>query len=104
MLQPTRGIVSLDGLWGSARSLMHEPFAQKYVRGVLCEARASPAYVMSQMGHRSASMALEVYAKRMARDRVTGARIDAILNGTVGAHSSVIPLEAAYPRVCMIQG
>ena len=32
---------------------------------LLYEAGASPAYVMAQMGHTSASMALEVYAKKM---------------------------------------
>ena len=48
---------------------------------LLYEAGASPAFVMSQMGHRSAAMALEVYAKKMARDRDTGARIDALIRG-----------------------
>jgi integrase len=48
---------------------------------LLYEAGASPAYVMSQMGHTSASMALEVYAKMMGRDRDTGSRIDALVRG-----------------------
>ena len=38
---------------------------------LLYEAGASPAYVMSQMGHTSASLALEVYAKKMARATAT---------------------------------
>ena len=48
---------------------------------LLYEAGASPAYVMSQMGHSSASMALEVYTRMMSRDRDTGARIDALVKG-----------------------
>jgi integrase len=40
---------------------------------LLYEAGASPAYVMSQMGHESAALALEVYAKVMDRKRETGA-------------------------------
>lgn len=40
---------------------------------LLCEAGASPAYV-SQMGHTSSALALEVYAKKMERHRDTGAR------------------------------
>jgi integrase len=46
---------------------------------LLYEAGASPAYVMSQMGHTSAALALEVYAKKMARSRDTGARMDALI-------------------------
>jgi integrase len=42
---------------------------------LLYEAAASPAYVMSQMGHTSAALALEVYAKKMARSRDTGERV-----------------------------
>jgi hypothetical protein len=34
---------------------------------------------MSQMGHTSAALALEVYAKKMARSRDTGARMDALM-------------------------
>jgi integrase len=47
---------------------------------LLYEAGASPAYVMSQMGHTSAALALEVYARKMARCRDTGARMDALIN------------------------
>jgi integrase len=46
---------------------------------LLYEAGASPAYVMSQMGHTSAALALEVYAKKMARSRDTGERMDALI-------------------------
>ena len=48
---------------------------------LLYEADASPAYVMSQMGHTSSALALEVYAKKMARSRDTGARMDALVGG-----------------------
>jgi hypothetical protein len=49
---------------------------------LLFEAGASPAYVMAQVGHKSAAMALEVYAKKMARSRDTGERMDALIRGT----------------------
>ena len=49
---------------------------------LLYEAGAWPGrYVMGQMGHTSASMALEVYSRMMSRDRDTGARLDALVKG-----------------------
>jgi integrase len=48
---------------------------------LLYEAGASPAYVMSQMGHTSSALALEVYTKVMERKRDTGERLDALLRG-----------------------
>lgn len=36
---------------------------------------------MAQMGHTSASVALEVYTRMMSRDRDTGARLDALVRG-----------------------
>ena len=48
---------------------------------LLYEAGASPAYVISQMGHTSSALALEVYARKMARSRDTGARMDALVQG-----------------------
>ena len=48
---------------------------------LLYEAGASPAYVMSQMGHASSALALEIYARKMERDRETGARMDALIRG-----------------------
>ena len=48
---------------------------------LLYEAGASPAYVMSQMGHTSSALALEVYAKKMERTRDTGERMDALIRG-----------------------
>jgi hypothetical protein len=62
---------------------------------LLYEAGASPAYVMSQLGHTSAALALEVYARKMERQRDTGARMDALIRaadwaqaGTNGAVES----------------
>jgi integrase len=46
---------------------------------LLYEAGASPAYVMSQLGHEGAALALEVYAKVMERTRDTGARMDDLI-------------------------
>jgi integrase len=48
---------------------------------LLYEAGASPAYVMAQMGHSDASLALEIYAKVVDRKRDTGARMDALIQG-----------------------
>jgi integrase len=48
---------------------------------LLYEAGASPAYVMAQMGHTSSAPALEVYARKMERQRDTGERMDALLRG-----------------------
>lgn len=48
---------------------------------LLYEAGASPAYVMSQMGHTSSALALEIYARKMERERDTGARVDALIRG-----------------------
>jgi integrase len=48
---------------------------------LLYEAGASPSEVMSQMGHTRADLALEIYAKKMNRDRETGARMDALVRG-----------------------
>jgi hypothetical protein len=36
---------------------------------------------MGQMGHTSSSLALEVYARMMTRDRDTGTRVDALVRG-----------------------
>jgi integrase len=57
---------------------------------LLYEAGASPAYVMSQMGHTSSALALEVYAKKMQRQRDTGARMDALVRGADWARMGTI--------------
>ena len=54
---------------------------------LLYEAGASPAYVMAQLGHTSSALALEVYAKKMERQRDTGARMDALIRGADWAPS-----------------
>jgi len=48
---------------------------------LLYEAGASHAYVMAQMAHTSSALALEVYARKMDRQRETGARMDALIRG-----------------------
>jgi len=49
---------------------------------------------MQQMGHKSSKLALEVYAKRMNRERDTGKRMDALVNGhSMG--TNVEPMFAA---------
>jgi integrase len=48
---------------------------------LLYEACASPAYVMAQMGHTSADLAPEVYARKIERKRDTGQRMDALIRG-----------------------
>ncbi len=62
---------------------------------LLYEAGASPAYVMSQLGHTSAALALEVYAKKMERQRDTGARMDALIRAAdwaqTGTNGAVEP-------------
>jgi integrase len=67
---------------------------------LLYEAGASPAYVMGQMGHTSSALALEVYAKKMARSRDTGARMDAVIQGAdwalSGTNSANSPNAVAH--------
>ena len=64
---------------------------------LLYEAGASPAYAMNQMGHRSSSLALEVYARKMERQRDTGERMDALLRGAEWAQWAQIA-STANPR------
>jgi hypothetical protein len=54
---------------------------------LLYEAGATPAYVMAQMGHTDASLALEIYSKVMERKRDTGARMDDLIRGPLLALS-----------------
>jgi integrase len=49
---------------------------------LLYEAGATPAQVMDQLGHTSAALALEVYARKMERNRDTLARMDALVAGS----------------------
>jgi integrase len=64
---------------------------------LLYEAGATPAYVMAQMGHTDASLALEIYSKVMERKRDTGARMDALIRGPVSAQSGTNGSEAVDP-------
>ena len=59
---------------------------------LMYEAGAQPTDVMAQMGHKSSKLALEVYAKRMNRERDTGKRMDALVNG----HSMGANVEPAF--------
>ena len=61
---------------------------------LLYEAGASPAYVMSQMGHTSSALALEVYAKKMQRERDTGKRMDALVRAADWAQTGTNDAEA----------
>src|SRR6185437_2003423 len=54
---------------------------------LLYEAGASPAYATQQMGHASASLALEIYSRVMERKRDTGVRMDELLQGADWAPS-----------------
>ena len=69
---------------------------------LLYEAGASPAYVMSQMGHTSAQLALEVYARKMQVQRDTGVRIDALIRGAdwapTGTNDDSAHLAVATPE------
>ena len=60
---------------------------------LLYEAGASPAFVMAQMGHTDASLALEIYSKVMDRKRDTGERMDALVRGADWTES----IPAALP-------
>jgi hypothetical protein len=49
---------------------------------------------MSQLGHTSSALALEVYAKKMERQRDTGARMDALIRGADWAQTGTNDAEA----------
>ncbi|HEX5172994.1 MAG TPA: tyrosine-type recombinase/integrase [Gaiellaceae bacterium] len=64
---------------------------------LMYEAGATPAYVMAQMGHTDASLALEVYSKVMERKRDTGERMDALVRGADWAQVGTNGAEAVEP-------
>ncbi|MEO5577277.1 MAG: tyrosine-type recombinase/integrase [Gaiellaceae bacterium] len=72
----TRAKAGLPAIEGVTNHTLRRTFAS-----LLYEAGASPAHVMAAMGHTSSSLALEVYARKMERNRDTGARMDALLRG-----------------------
>jgi integrase len=58
---------------------------------LIYEAGGQPTDVMSQMGQKSSALALEVYARRMNRERDTGARMDALVDwARMGRHKRPI--------------
>jgi hypothetical protein len=52
---------------------------------------------MAQMGHTSSALALEVYARKMDRQRQTGARMDALIRG---ADWTQMGTKATSPMRC----
>ena len=69
---------------------------------LLYEAGASPAYVMAQMGHTSSALALEVYARKMERQRDTGERMDALIRGADWAQMGTNGGDGAADTAAMI--
>lgn len=63
------------------RVVVVEDAARSPVGEDAADADAVRSHVMSQMGHTSAALALEVYSKMMARQRETGVRMDALVRG-----------------------
>ncbi len=60
---------------------------------LLYKAGATPPEVIAQAGHKSAAIALEVYARKMKRERDTGAGMDALVDwakmGTNGTEEAI---------------
>jgi hypothetical protein len=52
---------------------------------------------MDQLGHASAALALEVYAKKLERNRDTGARVDELVRGADWAPMGTNGAEAPEP-------
>ena len=50
---------------------------------------------MAQMGHTSAELALEVYAKKMERQRDTGQRMDALIRSADWAQTGTNGVQPA---------
>jgi hypothetical protein len=65
-------------------------------------AGATPAYVMAQMGHTDASLALEVYSKVMERKRDTGERLDALVRGADWTPMGTTAVEGAEPVLAAV--
>ena len=61
------------------RTSLAAPHLPCFVRDAQTEGRESS--LPAAMGHTSSSLALEVYARKMERNRDTGARMDALLRG-----------------------
>ena len=52
---------------------------------------------MAQMGHTSADLALEVYARKMERKRDTGERMDALIRGADWAQTGTNGETVSFP-------
>lgn len=99
IVQPAveRANVELAKVGGSLIEGLTNHSMRRTFCALLYEAGASPAYVMAQMGHTDASLALEVYAKVMERQRDTGERMDALLRGGYRVATGSEASEEAIP-------
>lgn len=77
-----RAKAGLPPIQGATNHTLRRTFAS-----LLYEAGASPAFVMASMGHTNSALALEVYARKLERERDTGARMDALLRGAEWAQA-----------------
>ena len=57
---------------------------------------AQPTDLMAAMGHKSAKLALEVYARKMQRDRDTAQRMKALVWAQTGTNEAPKELEPAW--------
>lgn len=74
---------------------------------LMYEAGAQPTDVMAAMGHKSAKLALEVYARKMARKRDTAERMQALVNGhSMGTNDEplYVPLSDKETGSAQMQG
>lgn len=87
-----RAAAGLAPIEGTTNHTLRRTFAS-----LLYEAGASPAHLMAAMGHSSSSLALEVYARKMERERDTGARMDALLRGADWAQTGTSSVSEPLP-------
>lgn len=87
-----RTAAGLAPIEGATNHTLRRTFAS-----LLYEAGASPAYVMAAMGHTSSGLALEVYARKLERERDTGARMDALLRGAGWAQTGTSSVSEPLP-------
>lgn len=64
---------------------------------LLYEAGATPPYVMGQIRHTDASLALEIYSKVMERKRDTAERMDVLVKGADWALAGTDAAETLEP-------
>jgi hypothetical protein len=70
-----------------------EPHVQKNIREPALRGGSVTRLVMSQIEHRS-SLALEVYARKMERQRDTGESMDALVRGADWAQAGTNAIES----------